>query len=116
MVIELVVFRIRRDIAEADFLRAASATSTFLSRCEGFIRRRLAKSDTDEWIDYVEWRSMADALTAARGFRESSETRAFNDAIEAGVTVVRHLTVRMTSHQRPRTSENEPVNVKGEAR
>jgi heme-degrading monooxygenase HmoA len=95
MVIEVVVFRTRRDVAEADFLRAAAATNTFLSRCEGFIRGRLARNDAGEWIDYIEWRTMAEALAAATRFKDAPETVRFNQAIDAESIIVRHLTVRL---------------------
>jgi heme-degrading monooxygenase HmoA len=93
MAIEVVVFRIRRDVAEAEFLRAAAATNTFLSGCEGFIRRRLARTDDDDWVDYVEWRTMADARAAAKRFADFPDTHRFTAAIDAGSAVLRHLTV-----------------------
>jgi heme-degrading monooxygenase HmoA len=93
MVIEVVVFRIRRDVAEPEFLRAAAATNTFLCGCEGFVRRRLARTDDDEWVDYVEWRTMADALVAAKRFADSPDTHRFTAAIDAGSVALRHLTV-----------------------
>ena len=93
MVVEVVLFRLEHNTSEADFLRAADLTNKFLSCCKGFIRRRLGESD-DGWIDYVEWQSMADALAAAKQFNESPDTKHFNELIEPGSTVVRHLTVR----------------------
>jgi hypothetical protein len=65
-----------------------------LSECDGFIRRRLAKSDDGEWVDCIEWQSPDYALAAAKRFNEAHETREFNDAIEPGSVVMRHLVTR----------------------
>lgn len=92
MVIELVSLRIRGNVIEADFVRAAETATRFLSSCTGFIRRRLAKSDAGDWVDYVEWHSLDDALAAAKQFTQAPETRDFHAAIEPGSVTMRHLT------------------------
>lgn len=93
-VIELVLLKIKPGVPDSDFLSAASAASGFLKGCKGFICRRLAKGEAGQWIDYVEWHSMEAALAAAEAFNASPVTKAFNDAIEPGSVVMRHLTIR----------------------
>jgi hypothetical protein len=94
MIIELVLLKIRSNVSELDFLRAAEAATLFLSECDGFIRRRLAESDDGDWVDYIEWQALDDALAAAKRFNQAPETREFNDAIEPGSVVMRHLVTR----------------------
>ena len=98
MVIELVSLKVKENIKESDFLRAAEASNIFLSGCTGFVRRRLAKSEAGDWVDYVEWQSLGDALSAAQRFSQAPETRDFNSAIEPGSVVMRHLTIRSTAN------------------
>jgi len=93
VVIELVSLKLKAGVEESDFLRAAEDVTVFLSQCAGFIRRRLAKSDGEDWIDYVEWRTLPDALSAAKRFNQVPDTQQFNAAIEPGSVVMRHLTV-----------------------
>lgn len=93
MIIELVTLRPKPGIAESDFLRASEATTKFLLRCKGFLRRRLARSEAGEWLDYLEWESLEDAKAAAAQFNRVPETREFNNAIEAQSVFMRILTV-----------------------
>jgi hypothetical protein len=93
MVIELVTLRVKPTVSDAELARAAGAAMLFLSSCRGFVRRRLAKSETGDWVDYVEWETREDALAAAEQFNHVPQTRAFNEAVELGSVVVRHLIV-----------------------
>jgi hypothetical protein len=98
MVIELVLLKVKESIDDRDFLRAADAATQVLLRCAGFMRRRLAKGDAREWVDYVEWQSLEEALAAARRFNEAPETHDFNKAIGSGSVVTHHLTVRAAAN------------------
>jgi hypothetical protein len=72
MVIEWAPFRTRPGVDEAALLEAARAIETaFLARCEGFVRRELARRDGG-YVDIVWWRSRADA-DAAMAKTSSSE-------------------------------------------
>jgi heme-degrading monooxygenase HmoA len=93
MVIELASLRVKHAVNDAEFGRAADRATAFLSGCQGFIRRRLAKSETGDWVDYVEWESRKDALSAAARFNHVPESRSFNEAIEPGSVMMRHLVV-----------------------
>ncbi len=95
-VIELVLFRTRPDMADDAFLAAADGATAFLRECPGFLRRRLARGADGEWLDHVEWRSMADALDAAARIGDSPAAAAFMAAIEPSSVTLRHFTVRAT--------------------
>lgn len=92
--IELVLFRLRADISDDDFLAAADDTTRFLEGCDGFIRRRLARAEDGQWLDHVEWRTMADALDAAARIGDSPQAAPFVAAIDASTVTLRHFTVR----------------------
>ncbi len=93
-VIELVLLKIKSGLSDEIFLSRAAATTEFLKSCRGFICRRLAKGQEDQWLDYLEWASMDDALAAAKAFSTSGMTKAFNDSIDPASVTMRHLTVR----------------------
>lgn len=93
-VIEQVLLRVRPELSDDAFLAAAEAANAFLKGCKGFVRRRLAKAADGQWLDEVEWRSMEEALAAAKAFNASPTTKAFNEAIAPGSVVMRHFTIR----------------------
>ena len=94
MVIELVTFKTREGVQESDFARAAESADKFLLTCKGFRQRRLANRNGCEWLDYVEWDSMQDALDAANAFGKVPETSEFNAAIDPGSVIMRHFEIR----------------------
>jgi len=93
-VIELVLLKTKSGLSDDAFLATVAATTEFLKSCKGFICRRLAKGEEGQWLDYLEWTSMDDALAAAKAFNASPVTKAFNEAIDPASVIMRHLTVR----------------------
>ena len=93
MVVEIVELRVRTEVSDAEFIRAAEQASAFLRTRPGFIRRRLAKGEDGVWLDCVEWASMPEAVAAAKAFNATEATIAFNSAIAPGSARMRHLTV-----------------------
>jgi hypothetical protein len=96
-VIELVTLRPRPDLDDDAFLVTVPATMEFLQTRPGFIRRRLARAADGHWLDYVEWRTMDEALAAAAAFNDDPRNRAFNAAVAPGSAVMRHYTVAAAS-------------------
>jgi len=93
-VIELVLLKTKSGLSDDAFLSTVAATTEFLKSCKGFICRRLAKGEEGQWLDYLEWASMDDALAAAKAFNTSGTTKAFNESIDPASVIMRHLTVR----------------------
>lgn len=92
-VIELVALRPRPDLNDDAFLATVPPTMEFLQSRPGFIRRRLARAADGQWLDYVEWRTMEEALAAAAAFNDDPRNGAFNAAIAPGSTVMRHYNI-----------------------
>jgi hypothetical protein len=91
--IELVLFRLKPHVSEADFLSVLSATTEWLAHQPGFIMRRHGRGDSGERIDYLEWESMEYAKAAAEKFPAAPEIRAFLDAIDPASILTRHFEV-----------------------
>lgn len=94
-VIEIVQFRTKPGVSEADFLAVVPESVRFLKSCPGFIARRLARHETGEWMDQVEWTSMDAAKAADAAFMASPSVRAFTDMIDMSQVSMRHLAVKM---------------------
>jgi len=95
VVIELVLLRVRHSVSDEAFLAAAASANDVLTRCRGFLRRRLAKEEHGQWVDYVEWETLPDALAAAEAFSADAAAQPFNAAIEPGSVTMRHCELRM---------------------
>jgi heme-degrading monooxygenase HmoA len=93
MIVEMVELKVRAEVSEEEFLRAAEAASAFLRTLPGFLRRRLLKGPDEEWVDYVEWASMPEALAAAAAFNGEAATDAFNAALAPGSVRMRHFSI-----------------------
>lgn len=93
-VIELVAFALKPGVDEAAFLAVASApVSEFLKGRIGFIRRRLAKGTDGQWVEHVEWATMADALAAAEAFKGDPRAQPLLAAIDPASVAMRHYVV-----------------------
>jgi hypothetical protein len=91
--LELVTFRIKPDLPDADFERAAHAITPKLQGFPGFISRSLAKSDDGTWIDAVYWRDRPSAEHAAQAIMSDEGARAFFDLIDPSTMVFKHAEI-----------------------
>ncbi len=66
--IEVVMFRLKSGVNEADFLEANSSVQAELQKSSGYLRRELSKSEDGQWLDIVYWNSLAEAKQAAEAF------------------------------------------------
>jgi heme-degrading monooxygenase HmoA len=64
MVLEMVLFRLNAGVLEQDFVMAAQAVGNDLKQCKGFIGRRLYQNPNGQWVDLVQWQTLADAEAA----------------------------------------------------
>jgi hypothetical protein len=65
---EIVTFRTKDGVADADYLADAAKLDAYLKSCPGFITRRLSKNEDGLWTDYLEWASKEAAIKAGEGF------------------------------------------------
>ncbi|MCZ7362749.1 MAG: hypothetical protein O8C58_05380, partial [Candidatus Methanoperedens sp.] len=58
LTIEIVEFKSLKGTDEKVFLEASDTMMKDLKKQSGFINRELLKSEDDQWIDIVHWRSL----------------------------------------------------------
>jgi antibiotic biosynthesis monooxygenase (ABM) superfamily enzyme len=89
-IVETVTFQLQAGVSESDFLASAEQATQFMKACPGFLRRRLSREENGNWIEHVEWASMADAEAAAAQIGNSEHTRAFMGAIDGSSVKMAH--------------------------
>lgn len=90
-VLELVQFKLKADVSDADFLTAAAETQTgFLAQNEGFIRREIWKNADNQWIDMIYWTSLEAAHASMQQFITHPATQPFMTAIDPDSTTASH--------------------------
>jgi hypothetical protein len=63
-IIEIVTFKLAGGASPEGFLQAATATNAFLQSQKGFVARRMSVDGDGNYIDSVEWKTLADAKAA----------------------------------------------------
>ena len=64
---EFVLFRVKNNISDDKVLTASKkAHDGFISKCNGYIERKLLKSDDNNWLDLVTWKDEQSAKKAAQ--------------------------------------------------
>jgi heme-degrading monooxygenase HmoA len=91
MILELVRFKIKPDLAKQEFLSAAEQASEFLRRQHGFVKRRIYHVQANEWLDAVTWENLQAAQSAAANFQQDARCQEFMRCIDE-VLSFEHLT------------------------
>lgn len=91
-VIELVLFKTRPGVGEAELRAAAARATTALQRLDGFVRRELALApDTGQWADIVHWTDLAAAEQAMAPFMAAPEAQDFITLLDEQQMTLQHL-------------------------
>jgi len=91
LTIEMVQFRSLKGMDEKVFLDASDAMMTDLKKQRGFIDRELLKSEDDQWIDIVHWKSLGDAQLAARNVMSIPTCLTFFKMMDEGTVKMMHF-------------------------
>jgi len=91
--VEIVHFRVKTGVPEADFLQAAAKADKALRSLPGFLSRQVSCAENGDWIDYVLWSSMADALEAARVFHTLPDAQDFCGMLDMSQAKMSHLSL-----------------------
>ena len=96
---EVVVFRLKKDTNEADFLTDAQQTFELLQSYDGYIERELGVSEDGTWIDIVTWADLPTALQAAENIMKSPIGQAFGHHIEPDSIQMNHVHPRISTSE-----------------
>lgn len=91
LTIEIVEFKLLKGPDEKVFLEASDTMMKDLKKQSGFINRELLKSEDDQWIDIVHWRSLADAELAAKNVMSIPSCLKFFKMIDEATLKMMHL-------------------------
>ncbi|MBZ0275318.1 MAG: hypothetical protein K8I60_04200 [Anaerolineae bacterium] len=57
-IVEVVLFRLKAGVTEADFLREAAVVQVWVEQQPGYISRETLKTSDDQWLDVVRWTTL----------------------------------------------------------
>jgi hypothetical protein len=81
-IVEVVNFRLKEGVADADFLREAAVVQGWVEVQPGFCGRELLKSSGDQWLDTVRWESLELAEKAAANIMTDDQCKPFMAMID----------------------------------
>lgn len=93
-VLEIVTFRLKSDVNEPEFLKAAAGTEKMLRDRGALVRRYLVRDESGLWSDVIEWTSMAAALSAAEAVMQHPDFAPFGGMIDGPTVEMRHAPIR----------------------
>jgi hypothetical protein len=91
--LEQVIYRLRPDATEADFLAANAAAQAWLETQPGFLAREMAVSPDGLWVDHVWWADLASAEAAAATFLETPAGAAMGKLLDEASATFRHCRI-----------------------
>jgi hypothetical protein len=94
-VTELVLFRLKDDVNEAEFLQDAQATFDLLKSYEGYIHRELSVTEDGLWLDVVTWKDMQSAMTASEDFMTNPVGKKFEVHIHPESVQMNHAILKI---------------------
>ena len=89
-VIEIVTFKLAKDVKDEDFLGASKAITAFARKQDGFVSRRLSTSGDGIWMDHVEWETMEAAQAAQEAFPKDENLAPIMAMIDQEALVMSH--------------------------
>lgn len=92
-VVEYVTFKAVKGVNDEALQSAAFNTDAVLNSIDGFIKRDIAKSDDDIWVEVVYWRDSISAEKGLESFLKDPLSKAFLDLIEEDSVDIRYASL-----------------------
>ena len=90
---EIVTFRTHAAFPEAEVRRRAAAVQAWIEQQPGYRTRSLLRTADGEWVDIVQWDTLAHAQAAAKAIGTAKAAGAFMEVIDGPSVVMRHARV-----------------------
>ena len=94
-VVEMVTFKLKAGVEEAQWLESASQLESFLLEQPGFYYRSLSKGNDDTWYDIVYWQDMATAEALSAQFMSLEAAQQMCALIDMDTVVKQDMPVRV---------------------
>ena len=91
MTYEVVLFRAKTGVSRDELISAFAATQAIIENFDGFIKRTLLEGENGQWIDMVQWQSLAQAQTAAEKVMQMPELAQSFAVIDESTIQMLHL-------------------------
>lgn len=92
-VAEIVTFTLAEGTSPEAFVKLSQSTESFVRAAPGFAHRHLSQGEDGRWTDYVVWKDMNAAQTAAAEFPQQEFAPALMAAINPESLQMRHEAV-----------------------
>lgn len=79
---EVVLFRLKEGVPEADFLKETAVAQAWVETQEGYISRELLKTPDGQWLDTVRWTALEPAERAAAELLNTAHCLPFINMID----------------------------------
>ncbi|MTI86934.1 MAG: hypothetical protein FH748_03080 [Balneolaceae bacterium] len=89
--IELVLFKALADNTEEEVRSSLESLNPILSSYKGFVSRKIALSDSGQWMDLVHWESLEDAKHASDDIMKKEEALKAFSVIDQDTMQFLHL-------------------------
>ena len=97
---EIMLFKLKDGIGDAQILEASDALQRDVEGMDGYISRRLLKTDDGRWIDVVEWESLDAAHHASELIMPRPSAQRFMDLVDMpSVTVLLARPAKAYEHE-----------------
>ncbi|WP_298358929.1 hypothetical protein [uncultured Litoreibacter sp.] len=93
-VAEIVTFKLKDGVSDADFVAISQQTESWVRSAAGFRARHLSKDEHGVWTDYVIWEDMEKAMRVAREFEKQDFAPAIGGAINPETISIRHSAIQ----------------------
>lgn len=90
-IVEVVLFRVKDGIRDAEFLREAGVVQAWIEQQPGFISRELMKTPEKQWLDTVRWTSLELAHEAADKIMNDDHCKPFMTMIDESAIQMWHF-------------------------
>ena len=97
MIAEVVLFNIKPNVDEADFIQAVEHMQPDVERMAGFIDRTLLKNADGQWMDLLHWETLEAAHTAAEIILNLESCHMFLSMIDEETINMMHLAPRFST-------------------
>ena len=92
-IVEYVTFKAAEGVDDETLQSAAFNTDAVLNSIDGFIKRDIAKSDDDTWVEVVYWTDSASAEKGLALFLKDPLSKIFLDLIEENSVDIRYANI-----------------------
>lgn len=93
-VVEIALFKIQENISDDSFISLSKKfNENFVIEQNGFIERKLVKSEKGIWADIVTWETMDCAMQVEKNMSNSSYAREYMSCIKENSVIIHRMSI-----------------------